>query len=68
MLVLPQEDIVKIVIEIYDRDGDGSVSRDEFMDGWEKEGKRLPDFGVSPLESRELSSEQCKTETDRFMM
>ena len=31
---------------MFDRDGDGVISREEWMDGWVKEGKRLPDFGV----------------------
>ena len=43
-------DIVKIVVEMFDKDGDGAVSREEWMDGWVKEGKRLPDFGVSGWE------------------
>ena len=41
-----KEDVVKIVIDIFDKDGDGVISREEWMDGWVKEGKRLPDFGV----------------------
>ena len=41
-----KEDITKIVIEIFDKNGDGMVSREEWMNGWVKEGKRLPDFGV----------------------
>ena len=38
---------VGVVLTIFDRDGDGSISRDEFVEGWKNEGKRLPDFGVS---------------------
>ena len=41
-----KEDITKIVIEIFDQNDDGMVSREEWMNGWMKEGKRLPDFGV----------------------
>ena len=37
---------VQEVIGMFDRDGDGGISREEWMDGWVKEGKRLPDFGV----------------------
>ena len=42
-----KKDVVKGVLEIFDGDGDGVVSREEWMDGWVKGGKRLPDFGVS---------------------
>ncbi len=41
-----KEDITKIVVEMFDKDKDGMISREEWMDGWVKEGKRLPDFGV----------------------
>ena len=41
-----KEDITKIVIGIFDQNGDEMISREEWMDGWLKEGKRLPDFGV----------------------
>lgn len=37
---------VQEVIGMFDKDGDGDISRAEWMDGWVKEGKRLPDFGV----------------------
>lgn len=37
---------VQEVIGMFDKDGDGGISREEWMDGWVKEGKRLPDFGV----------------------
>lgn len=40
---------VQEVIGMFDRDGDGGISREEWMDGWVKDGKRLPDFGVSCL-------------------
>ena len=39
-------DIVQIAQGIFDRNEDGVVTREEWMDGWVKEGKRLPDFGV----------------------
>ncbi|MCJ1451597.1 hypothetical protein MMC28_001937 [Mycoblastus sanguinarius] len=41
-----KEDVTKVVVELFDKDGDGTISRDEWMNGWMKEGKRLPDFGV----------------------
>lgn len=41
-----KQDITKIVVEIFDRDGDGMISRQEWIEGWVKDGKRLPDFGV----------------------
>ena len=41
--------VVQEVIGIFDKDGDGAVSREEWMDGWLKDGKRLPDFGVGCL-------------------
>ena len=37
---------VQEVIGIFDKDGDGAVSKEEWIDGWLKDGKRLPDFGV----------------------
>ena len=37
---------VQEVVQLFDKDGDGAISRDEWMDGWVKEGKRLPDLGV----------------------
>lgn len=43
---LKKKHIVKVVTETFDRDGDGVVSREEWVNGWVKEGKRLPDFGV----------------------
>lgn len=41
-----KKDIVQIVVDIFDGDGDGVVSREEWMVGWVGGGKRLPDFGV----------------------
>lgn len=41
-----KEDITKIVVEIFDRNGDGMISREEWVEGWVRDGKRLPDFGV----------------------
>lgn len=46
---VPQEkrqEVVKGVLEKFDFDGDGMVTREEWFEGWEK-GNRLPDFGVS---------------------
>lgn len=37
---------VQEVLHLFDKDGDGTISREEWMEGWFKEGKRLPDFGV----------------------
>lgn len=37
---------VQEVVQLFDKDGDGAISREEWMDGWIKEGKRLPDLGV----------------------
>ena len=42
-----KEDIVHIVVELFDKNGDSAISREEWMTGWQNEGKRLPDFGVS---------------------
>ena len=39
-------DVVKVVKEMFDKNGDGLITREEWMEGWMKEGKRLPDFGV----------------------
>ena len=39
-------DVVRTVKELFDKDGDGVISREEWMDRWVKDGKRLPDFGV----------------------
>ena len=46
---VPQEkktSAVQEVVQLFDKDGDGAISREEWMDGWVKEGKRLPDLGV----------------------
>lgn len=46
---VPQEkktSAVQEVVQLFDKDGDGAISRDEWMVGWVKEGKRLPDLGV----------------------
>lgn len=46
---VPQEkktSAVQEVVQLFDKDGDGNISREEWMDGWVKEGKRLPDLGV----------------------
>ncbi len=46
---VPQEkktSAIQEVIQLFDKDGDGTISREEWMDGWVKEGKRLPDLGV----------------------
>lgn len=44
-------DVVKGVLELFDKNGDGVVERGEWMNGWVKEGKRLPDFGVGVTSS-----------------
>lgn len=33
------------MLDVFDQDGDGLVSWDEWVKGW-RAGKRLPDFGV----------------------
>ena len=38
--------VVKVVQEMFDKNGDGLITREEWIEGWMKEGKRLPDFGV----------------------
>lgn len=38
--------VVKGVLELFDKNGDGIINREEWMNGWVQEGKRLPDFGV----------------------
>ncbi|KAK4697090.1 hypothetical protein P7C71_g934, partial [Lecanoromycetidae sp. Uapishka_2] len=40
--------VVKGVLELFDKNGDGMVEKEEWMDGWVKEGKRLPDYGTGP--------------------
>ena len=43
-----KEDVVRVVMDLFDKDKDGVVSRQEFVEAWMGgEGKRLPDFGVS---------------------
>lgn len=45
---IPEEkkaEVVRKVLEVFDKDGDGDVSLHEWMDGWAG-GKRLLDFGV----------------------
>ena len=39
-------EVMKGVLELFDKNGDGYIEREEWMSGWMKEGKRLPDFGV----------------------
>lgn len=46
---VPQEkktSAVQEVVQLFDKDRDGFISREEWMGGWVKEGKRLPDLGV----------------------
>lgn len=40
-----RREIIEDVLQKFDRDGDGAVSRGEWMDGW-RGGERLKDFGV----------------------
>ena len=37
---------VQQVLDLFDKDGDGAISREEWLNGWVKKGKRLPDLGV----------------------
>lgn len=41
-----KDSVVDTVMSIFDKSGDGTIDRDEFLDGWWQDGKRLPDFGV----------------------
>lgn len=41
-----RQEVVKGVLEKFDFDGDGMISREEWLEGWER-GVRLQDFGVS---------------------
>lgn len=43
-----KESIVTEVLQVWDADGDGRISRDEWMKGWVGQGKRLKDFGTGP--------------------
>ena len=43
-----KESIVAEVLQVWDVDGDGRISRDEWMKGWSGQGKRLKDFGTGP--------------------
>lgn len=40
-------EVVRKTLENFDRDGDGLVERDEWLQGW-RAGKRLEDFGLGP--------------------
>lgn len=40
-----RQEVVRGVLELFDQNGDGIVSRDEWVMGWGR-GARLPDFGV----------------------
>lgn len=43
-----KEDVVRVVMDLFDQNRDGAVSRQEFVEAWMgAEAKRLPDFGVS---------------------
>ena len=42
-----KQEEIGMVLTIFDRDADGVISRDEFVEGWRNERNRLPDFGVS---------------------
>ncbi|KAL9610293.1 MAG: hypothetical protein Q9167_004984 [Letrouitia subvulpina] len=40
-------EVVKVTMERFDLDGDGVISRQEWLDGW-RSGSRLEDFGLGP--------------------
>lgn len=40
-------EVVRKTMEMFDRDSDGIIERDEWMQGW-RAGKRLKDFGLGP--------------------
>ncbi|KAK3387571.1 hypothetical protein B0H63DRAFT_160331 [Podospora didyma] len=43
-----RDDIVREILGLLDADHDGSVSRDEFVDFIDQQGKTLPDVGTGP--------------------
>ncbi|KAL8699351.1 MAG: hypothetical protein Q9224_001453 [Gallowayella concinna] len=40
-------EVVRKTLEVFDRDSDGMIERDEWMQGW-RAGRRLEDFGLGP--------------------
>ncbi|KAI4255533.1 MAG: hypothetical protein LQ352_002521 [Teloschistes flavicans] len=40
-------EVVRKTLELFDRDADGVIEREEWMNGW-RQGKRLQDFGLGP--------------------
>jgi hypothetical protein len=43
-----KESAVSQVMNTFDTNGDGMISKDEFRTEWEDKGKRLPDLGMGP--------------------
>lgn len=45
-----KQDVVRVVMDLFDQNKDGGISRQEFVEAWMgAEAKRLPDFGVRVL-------------------
>jgi hypothetical protein len=44
---LRKQGVVEAVLEIFDTDGSGAITLEEFVKQWEQ-GHRLPDFGMGP--------------------
>lgn len=42
-----KDDVVRIVFQMYDKDGDGFITKDEYLEGINS-GLKLPDFGTGP--------------------
>ena len=46
-----KREVVAGVLQTFDKDGDGTISKAEFVDGWFMDGKRLADYGVRSIEA-----------------
>ena len=42
-----RHEVVQDVLDKFDKDGDGMITKQEFMEGW-RNGWRLKDFGLGP--------------------
>lgn len=45
---LKKKGVVDTVLSLFDRDGSGAITKEEFVSKWEQDGQRLPDFGMGP--------------------
>lgn len=50
-----EEEIVNKVLELFDSEGAGSITKEEFVEAWNR-GVRLPDFGTGPGHHGEFST------------